>query len=286
MSHSARGCRRCGVDTLRLSWSSLRNYVECKQKSKLMRSGYRPSLQDQRNFLPGTISDRIVRDWLKDEQRSPGGMLEMLDEYFLRSVAEAEESGVIKWKSVDDQQKVKDDCREALINVEPYLEKMVIPFEHWEDFKFEAPLHAARNGGGEPIHVTLNGYMDILVRDSLGQFFVFDLKQTRNNDYWRKTAGQMVYYSVATELIFGTKVTGAALLQPLATPRLKPIDITQQARVDLFRNITSMANDIENDEMPPKRDNDGCAWCDVRHACEKFKRKPGGRISLGTPTTL
>lgn len=268
------------METLKISWSSLRTYVECKQKAKLTRTGHRLSLENQRNFLPGTITDRISRDWLKNPDRRPGEMLEMFEEYFEKSIAEAEETGIVKWKGVEDKQKVRDDCIEAITNLEPILYKMVVPFEHWEDFKFEAPLLAARNGGGPPIHVTLNGYMDYLVRDQHGRMYVFDLKQTRNNDYWKKTEGQLVYYTVATELIFETKVTGVALIQPLASPRVRPVSISADARRALFQDITNMANDVVDDLMPPKKDSEGCAWCPVKHGCEKFKpetTESGGR---------
>lgn len=268
------------METIRISWSSLRTYVECKQKAKLMRTGRKAALEDQRNFLPGTITDRISRDWLKDKDRQPGQMLLMLDEYFERAVAEAEESGIVRWKSVDDREKVRADCAEAITNLEPILLEHVTPYWHDQDVKFEVPMHAARNGGGDPIHVTLNGYMDYLVHDEEhDRWYVFDLKQTRNADYWKKTQGQMVYYSVATELRYGGRVEGAALIQPLLPEkhRLKPIEIGPEARLALFRDITNMANDVVNDAMPPKDDTDGCAWCPVKHACEKFLPEPGTR---------
>ena len=280
------------MDSVRISWSALRNYKDCKQRAKLIRTGKRAKLEDQRNFLPGNITDRVVRDWLKDEAREAGQMPDMVSDYLKKQIEDAK--GQIKWKGTKeaDQKQIEKDCIEAVTKIEPALLKFVTPFQHWADYKFEAPMHAARNGdltGEAPIHVTLNGFMDILVHDEKNdRWFVFDVKHTRDGQYYKKTAGQLAFYGLAVELIHGSPLAGAALFQPLVekTP-VKPLSVARSTVTDLALDITRMANDIVADEMPPRDDMTMCNWCSVQHACEKFKtttdEKGRRRIPLSRP---
>lgn len=276
-------CEGCGTVNVRLSWSSLRSWKECKMRVKLQRAGKRSKVEDARGYLPGTISDRVVRDWLQDPDRQPGQMEKMIPAQLEKSVAEASR---VKWKSLDDKQRVIQDCIEAVTIVEPQLLKFVTPFEHWEDFSFNAPMLAASANGGDPIPVVLNGFMDILVRGGEGQYFIFDLKQTRNNEYWKKTAGQMVFYALAVRLLYGVDPMGAALLQPLAKPTIKPIEIGSDAVEALAADITQMANDIVSDDMPMRKDTKECTFCNVKMSCPRFSAGTGGRVSLGDPIVL
>lgn len=276
-------CKGCQVMSVRLSWSSLRSWRECKQRVKLQRAGKRSKVEDARGYLPGTISDRVVRDWLQNPDRKPGEMVSMIPGQLEKSVSEASR---VKWKSEDDKQRVIQDCIEAVTTVEPQLMKYVVPFEHEEDFSFSVPMLAASAGGGDPIPVTLNGFMDILVKAGGDKYFIFDLKQTRNNDYWKKTAGQMVFYALAVELQYGVQPLGAALLQPLAKPTVKPIEVGTEAMQALAADITQMANDIVNDDMPVRKDTKECTFCNVKMSCPKFAGTGTGRVSLGDPLIL
>lgn len=276
------------MDSIRISWSALRNWKDCKQRAKLVRTGKRHKLENERNFLPGNITDRVVRDFLKSGEFDKGTMADMVDDYLKKQVGEAKN---IKWKGTKaaDLAEIKKDCIQAVNVMEPYLLKYVTPYEQYADYKFNAPMHAARNGGGDPIHVTLNGFMDILVRDDKGRWFVFDVKHTKDKDYYKKTGGQMVFYSTAVELIHGTAPTAAALLQPLVEKKpVQPIPTGEAARKELFLDITRMANDIYFDEMPPRADNTLCGWCNVQHACVKFQgeidERGRRRVPLGRPT--
>lgn len=50
---------------MRISWSQLRTHEECKQRGFLQRTGHKSVLDNQRVFFPGTVTDRVVRDWLQ-----------------------------------------------------------------------------------------------------------------------------------------------------------------------------------------------------------------------------
>lgn len=272
------------MDEIRISWSSLRTWSECKQRAKLVRTGKRSKMENQRNFLPGNVTDRVVRRWLMDPDRKPGQMVEWVPEQLEIEIAAAK---VIKWKHVGDKEEVLQDCLEAAKLIEEDLiEHVTGPgVEIYADYSFKAPFHAARAEGGDPLHVTLNGFMDILIKDKHGRWWIFDVKHTKDSSYWKKTQGQMSFYAMAVWLIHGKQPSGAFLLQPLASPRVKPVDIERDALKVLAQNITSMANDIDKDEMPPRDDTTLCGWCSVQHACVKFKRVEGSkRVSLTKKT--
>lgn len=265
-------CKECGHVTLRISWSGLRTHEECKQKGHLQRLGKRSNLENTRNFFPGTVTDRVVRDWLRDDpNNNPGMMAEMVSEYIDREKKTiAEEGGVMLWKDSRDRADVEKACREAVTKIEPALMKFVVPYEYQPDFKFTAPVTVPHpDGGMETIH--LIGYMDIIVRDDKGRWWVWDVKHTKDDAYWRKTVGQLSFYDLAVELMFGQPTVRTGLLQPLCKKPVLPYDVTPDKRSQLMQRVVGMANDIWTGEVEPRIDNKLCNYCPVKHACPKFQ---------------
>lgn len=256
--------------TLWISWSSLRTHEACKQRGHLTRSGKRATLADQRIFFPGTVTDRVVRDWLYDEpEKNPGLMPSMVEEIMEREFQTVlEEGGRVFWKSTNDKQQVLRDCIEAVTKIEPILVEKVLPFEYQVDFRFRAPLMLPSPWGMEM--VILNGAMDILVRNDQGLFGVHDVKHTRNKDYWRKTVGQLTFYDYAIWALFGTDTFETGLIQPLCEQPVIPYEVTDNLRSQLQQRVVSMANDVWREDFTPTTNRSECGQCDTKHACSKF----------------
>lgn len=272
-------CKECGSVTLRLSWSQLRNHEECKQKGYLSRTRKRATLANTRNFFPGTVTDRVVRDWLLREDKEPGQMPLMVEEIMAREerfITEGDPTsghdpeGQLVWRDSQDKKRVLEECKEAAKLIEPSLMKYVVPFEYEVDKRFKAPLDIPHPAGGTET-VILIGAMDILVRDNRGRYWIFDVKHTRDDYYWRKTIGQLTYYDLAVELMYGEPAAGSALFQPLCKKPEHPHKATAQARSELQQRLVMFASDIWREDRAPKKNRAGCGFCDYKHACEAFQ---------------
>lgn len=258
---------------IRLSWSGLRTHEECRQRGYLTRMGNRATLADTRGYFPGKVTDRVVRNWLLDDpMNNIGAMPDMVSSVMESERAEiaAGEQGVLRWKQVGDKAIIEAECIDAVTKIEPLLLREVVPFDYDADFHFEAPVEMRLRGGQRAL-ILLNGYMDIIVRDDKGQFRVWDVKHTRDNDYWRKTVGQLGFYDLAVELKFGQPTVMTGLLQPLCEERVKPYYPSADSRSQLLQRIQAMAYDVKNEVKTPRPDASMCGYCDVKHACSKFE---------------
>lgn len=161
-------------------------------------------------------------------------------------------------------------CREAARILEPILLKYVVPYQFQVDYRFKAPLRVEDPRGGF-VDVLLIGAMDILVympeRDA---FAIYDVKHTKDNGYWRKTMGQLNFYDLVVELTEGQASKALALFQPLATPTIKPIALTENMKTELLQQINGFVIDVVRDDLPPNQDSRSCRYCDFKHACTKF----------------
>lgn len=245
--------------------------MTCHERSYHMRQGRRATIENQRVFFPGTVTDRVVRDWLVNDP-SPGLMPDMVESVIEREwKAILDEGGAISWKSASDKKQVIADCREAVTKIEPHLMRLVVPFEYEADFRFKAPMKIPHPAGGVE-EILLIGAMDILTRDSENRYMVWDVKHTRDSSYWRKTEGQLTFYDVAIKTMFDVPGTvRSGLLQPLCTEQVKTFTITDDKRQVMMQHIAAMARDIWTEERTPRQDTSECHWCSVKHACSKFE---------------
>lgn len=264
--------------TIRISWSSLRTHEECKQKAHLQSKGMRSSLEDIRVFFPGTVTDRVVRDWLMDDPKnSPGAMVDMVDIIMEREEeATRQGKGVINWKSSTDRDDVRAECIRAVTEIEPVLEELVLPHEYTADYRFKTPIDLPHPDGGYG-QVILNGAIDILVKTKFDEYFVWDVKHTKDKDYWRKTEGQLTFYDTAVSLIFGKNTTMSGLLQPLLSEQVRGFHITEDKRQQMNQRLMAMASDIWSEVHDPRDDNKYCGYCAVKHACVKFRPVEDGQ---------
>ncbi len=259
--------------TIRLSWSGLRTHEECKQRSHLARTHKLATLDNKRGYFPGSVTDRVVRRWLEEDPQSNIGTMPSLVEETMAKVKQEwieEEQGVVRMKDSGDKAKIIAECSEAVAKIEPYLLKYVVPYDYQPDFHFEAPVRFTHPRTGDDIAVLLNGYMDILVRDDKGRWWVWDVKHTRDNGYWRKTIAQLGFYDLAVELQFGQPTAQTGLMQPLCKERIKGYRPSVESRTQLLTRIHAMAIDIADNVQTPRPDTKLCGWCPTRHACVKF----------------
>lgn len=263
---------KCEKKFLKLSWSRLRTHSECKQRGYLMSTGKKATLDDTRNFFPGTVTDRVVRDWLlNDPAKNKGLMPQMVAEIMERERDKIHESGgVMRWRDAGDREQVLKDCTEAVTKIEPHLERLVLPYQYQPDFRFEAPWNIPHPDGGMET-IQLIGFMDIIVKDDNENFQVYDVKHTRDAQYWRKTVGQLGFYDFATFLTFGKYATTTGLLQPLCPNPTVEYNPTEESRAKLMNDIMRLAKDIWTNDTTPRNDTKLCGYCPVKHACEKFK---------------
>lgn len=276
-------CKKCGrLVEQKISWSSLRAHLECKQKGYLQRSGRKAKDENQRVFFPGTVTDRVVRDWLADDPYSnPGLMPEMVESVVAREQRNIEERGKqLRWKDDKDRDSIILECQEAVRKIEPSLNKLVLPYEYDVDFGFKAPMRLDNPAGGKT-DVVLNGFMDIIVRKSTDLWAVYDVKHTKDNYYWKKTRGQLSFYDLVVDVLFDAPTFEVGLPQPLCEETEKMFVLSEEDRSILRAHIQGMADVIFNKNFEPDAPISACTFCNVKHACSRFTPVNGTkRVSL------
>lgn len=270
---------------LTISWSQLKNHTECRRKSHLLRTGKRSSVTDIRQFFHGTVCDRLMREYLEDtDNQYPGFMAEAAERIMDREEQEARESGdgIVKWRNKDDRKEVLAFCQELCNNFEPILEKHVLPRKHQAAVRFRAPIRIP-GLDGKPAVVRLIGEIDILTWDlDYQNIEVYDLKATKNDQYWRSVIGQTVFYDLAMFATHGTWTQRVGLFQPMCKKKVIDYTVTDQMRRELMQRIINMAHDVWKKDIALRPDTTKCGFCIVKHACERFESKDG-RIVLGKP---
>lgn len=278
-------CKGCGRVDVRVSWSSLKAHEECRQRAKLIREGKRAKMKDVRVFFPGRVTDRVVRNWLSSG--GSGSIVDLVEPTIDHelNVEMPKESVSVTWKSTTDRQEVLAACKSAAERIEPALEKYVLPYEWNVDFGFRTPV-LMRDPWGHLGRVVLNGYMDIIVRNPQDDSWrIYDVKHTMDSGYWRGSFGQLIFYSYEN-LIRTTKMpVEVGFFQPLVEERVKRFLPTSAHVNALASRVQSMAYDIWSNSDEPRKDGKFCGFCEVKHACAKFKPMVASdgkfRVSLG-----
>jgi hypothetical protein len=223
---------------------------------------------DVRNFLAGSVVDYVQKAWLDNPT---GNMVDLVDYHFAKTVEESEERGSIHWRDKNDKKKILDVCKDASKLLQPILEARVLPYDYEPAKRFYSPVKI-RKPDGQVQEIVLRGEFDLLVRDPAdGKFIVWDLKTTANNDYWKKTLGQLVFYDLAIISMFGTPPKKTGLIQPLCDEQVKEFTFDNTHRAEMWGRISAMMQAEWTGDHSPKADNVGCNWCEVSHACAKFK---------------
>lgn len=264
-------------ELLRLSWSRLKLHDECPAKGDLMRR-HKPSAQNIRSYVHGTAVDIAMRRWLLQEDPEAGWMRAQIDAIF-KECTEHSDEGFVHWKTVTDRAETLDMCRELVVRLEEILKVYCLPFEWQPAVRFEVPVEVT-GPDGLPRMISIIGEMDLLVRDGNGDYAVWDLKATRNEDYYRKVLGQLAFYALAVMGMHGRMPARTGLIQPMCTQRVLPVTVDAAAVRQMAGRIEKTARDIWAGKLAPKQDRSDCTgqWgCPVLHACPAFKMgsRPG-----------
>lgn len=267
---------------LSLSWSGLRAFEECHNRSRLIRAGKRAKLQDVRGFFHGTVVDRVMREWLEDPDLPAGAMKKLVPEILEREEQAAKDNGdgVVRWKYADDKAEVTAWCIELVTRLEPILHQYVTPYDYEPARRFKTPL-TIPGLYGSPVVVWLVGETDLLVRPD--KYEVFDLKGTADENYWRKTLGQLVFYDLDIEAEFGEPCSRVGLIQPMCKEMVKTWTVTEQQRREMVQRITAFAHGVWKKDATYAEDREACKFCPTKHACDRFKPRfvtPERRLSI------
>lgn len=290
-------------DTLRISWSRLREWEECSEKGWLVRQGHRaPTAEIWPAMFQGTVVDRCMREWLAAEAQEPGAMAAMVGQIMDREeqVATDTGDGQVRWRGTGARNEAKANCVECVNALEPLLFQYVVPFEYQVAYRFKAPMQVP-HPDGKPRQIFLTGELDLLVRQGgqedgpgmrvpgTGELRVYDLKMTRDSSYWRKTMMQLPFYEVAVRLLYGSWPVESALIQPLCEQPYLPFTFGEE-RSEILQRVARMAEAIWLEQHSPKASTAGCDRCYVKHACVRFarvgKRVPVTRLCRVWKTSL
>ena len=264
----------------------MRAHDECPAKGDLLARKQKSKLADVRNFIHGNVCDLAMRRWLSQGDPETGWMAAQVDAIFDESVEIARTSGdgVVRWRNADDREETRQFCRELVTRLEPLLAQYCLPYDWAQAYRFKVPVKVPY--GRELREITLVGEIDLLVFDKFGRVWIWDLKATKNNEYYRKVLGQLAFYAIAVKASaaepLGRWPVMAGLLQPMwDTPDLK-VDIMKddgQAIREMASRIERVAGDIWAGRLDPKP-NEWCHWCEVKHACPLFAVPAGGQVLL------
>lgn len=267
-----------GPKRLKISWTALQTHEECKQKAYLFREKHKTPGGNIRPFFHGIVADRICRAWLDSDDPQPGEMVSWVEDFIDSCRKEAKETGdgIVKWKDSNDRAEMTVWLKELLRRLEPFLIRDVLPYLYEPEFKFRVPIRIP-DLAGNLSEIDLVGGMDILVREvplevNPGIWAGYDLKATENPDYIRKTLGQGIFYALAHFARTGERFRTFAFLLPMVDSNpIVNVNITDQDLAVLLSRITKMCHDIWRNDVSPKKDMQGCAWCNVKHACSKMQ---------------
>lgn len=259
-------------ETLNLSWSKMRIHDECHQKAWLMNKAKSPA-QDIRNYFAGSVVDLIMRTWLDQDSPESGAMPLMVEDTIEKYLVKAKDTGdgVVRWKHKSDRQEITEFCVELLVKLEPILQELVLPFDYEPAKRFKTPITIPYLDG-TPTEINLIGEYDLLVRDDTG-YKIWDLKATRDDSYWKKTIGQLVFYDLSVISMFGVKTTGVGLIQPMCTKPIMAFDISMEDRKTMLSRICRLAESLWRGDRDLKDGTAGCDYCPVKHACERYAPK-------------
>ncbi len=254
----------------KVSWSALQRFELCKAKQYLVSQGLSAPGKDVRNFLAGTVVDSVQKAWLDNPV---GNMVSLVDAHFEQSIAASQVKNSIKWRNKNDKKKIYDSCISATQQLQPILEARILPYEYEPAKRFYETINI-KKPDGEIVEIVLRGEFDLLVRDPAdNRFIVWDLKTTADNDYWRKSLGQLVFYDLVIINMFGQPPKKSGFIQPLCDEQVKEFYFTNDDRVQMWGRINAMMQAEWKGDHEPKKDNTGCSFCEVVHCCSKFNRK-------------
>jgi hypothetical protein len=257
---------------------------DCRAKGWLYSQGKFEAMRNARAFFPGTVLDRVMRQWLEQDPPQPGAMPGLVDAVFDREekAAPGNGDGVVQWKNLSDRKKTQEKVREAARRLEPILLEHVVPFEYQVAARFSAEIMVPWQG--QPRQMYLVGEMDLIVRQPDG-LHIDDLKMTENEDYWKQTFPQLTYYGLAAAFMGLGYPVQCSLIQPMCKQPRLPFGFTAEHYTEMLARICQAAEYWWRGDHAPKAGNDGCSYCPAQNACPKFVVSGNRRVMGGLPVT-
>lgn len=269
-------------DILEVSWSKLKAFEHCKQKAWLQGRGFKSPSSNTRVFFRGTVADRILRSWIQDPNRQLGQMPDMVDDFIELCEQEQKDngSGIVRWKHATDKEESAAWCRALLELTEPIILEHVLPFYPHVQADEHLKAYVEIPGlDGNPRTIKMRGILDILI-DSPETIRIYDLKATENESYWKQTIMQLVFYHLLLKHGYEKVADVSALIQPMCREQIKYININHEHELNLMQKVIQYAHSVWKEDFAPKESDAGClSWCEVSHACEKFKKNADGRLN-------
>lgn len=237
-----------------------------------------------------------MRRWLEAAEYTPGAMVLLVDEMFDHEEATTLENGdgIVRWRNTKDREQTREKCRECVRRLEPILAEEVLPHDFQVASRFKVPVMLPYRGTQRELLLT--GEMDLLVIEEAayemsgerisgtGFLKVKDLKMTENNDYWKQTYPQLIFYGIACAAMRLGWPVQCSLIQPLCDQRSLPFAFTQEHYTEMWSRIVQVAEYWWNGDHLPKADNAGCAYCPAKGSCPKMVTQ-GSRRVLGAPVS-
>lgn len=260
-----------------LSWSRLQEYEKCQQASKLHMQGLGATVKQGRNFVSGTVADRAMRKFLEQESGHKKGQMEAFVYELWSKYTKDSDEYIVSWNKKDplaDEATAKALSVEAVNALEPFLFARVLPYEYEPEWRFKVPLGLPSSQGFTRT-VVLNGGADIIVHNSdADEWFVYDLKTTRNESYVQgSTLGQLIFYQLAVRLTQGAEYgkIKTAFLTPACKTQYHSLEISDQDRTHLMSRIITFAQSVWDDTEPTlTEDLNVCWWCDLKAVCPRY----------------
>ena len=252
------------------------DYETCKHLVYRKQRKEQAPVRDIRNFVHGTLADRAMRRWLEQDTPQLRGQMDKYIDDSWNDITNSETEKV-KWRGNvrDDQERVLTLAKLTVNNLEPFLEKYVIPYEYQPELRFKVPF-TIPDQEDNPRTVILNGGMDIVVRNPrTGQIAIYDLKSTLNESYVSgKILAQLIFYQLSWHLLEGTDYDkiDTAFVTPATRVMFHPLTITQRDRMMLASRIMAFARGAWQNDFAPRKDDTYCGYCVCREWCSKFQQ--------------
>lgn len=258
-----------------LSWSKLKNYEACRQRTKLLIEKKKSPITDGRNFLPGTLADRCMRRWLEEGKLDAGGMLTFLAEEWEKHTGKESEYQ-IRWRGDprSDQRTVLTTVKASLERLEPVLMEKVVPYPYKPEHRFKSVL-GVPGLDGKTVNITLLGAVDVGVmfgqnEDGSGQYGLYDLKITENESYIRSTLAQLTFYDLAFWGWTGVKPVEHEFWAPMLPNVRIPTIVTDVERKQMLSRIVNYCHNVWAGNWQLTSNVNECYNCPVKHACPRW----------------
>lgn len=274
-----------------LSWSRLKDWESCHQRVKLIMGGKRSQISNARNALVGNLVDHCMREALEKAPKDPKGRLADLTLKMIRDPLAkkweeeiAPDRGVMLWRGADpakDQREVLDKVVLAMEKLFPILETKVLGRRFIPEFRpKEMPVIGIPGPDGETAYIRLYLAVDVAVQveeensddpKDIGQWGLYDLKTSENEEYINSSLRQPVFYDLAFHALTGQYAVDWGLWVPLVdkTP-IRTIKVTNEDRRDLLSSIIGYCHGVwAGDDAFTANPKKECYNCVTKRACPR-----------------